>query len=273
MKHLNITALLLLALSCFGQGVPYVLNNGGRITNATFSGVINSGSNSLIPMVGYSVLSNSTSGIVRTNWDNGDVWIKGTLTAAALDVVSTMTVTQLNAQNFSGNLSGGTNLPTGGLQQTGGSILFTNPISGSNATFTGTVSASAISATTGNAGTLVVTNPPYLDLRFSTNLNANTTFYPSNSTSLSLNMLLKETDFQTNAAFAFTGFANLSATNYQHKVVHVFYTGFGQSSGVAITWPANTHVQGTSYLTNQTDIAVDYNPLIPITNVLCLPRW
>ena len=94
----------------------------------------------------------------------------------------------------------------------------------------------------------------------------------TNSQFQKVDMEIKEGDFETNAAFAFLGIINKSATNYQSVVVTVFNT---TASAVAITAPPNTHTNGVlPYLvTNITKVLVEYHPLYGYTNLLCYPLW
>lgn len=77
-------------------------------------------------------------------------------------------------------------------------------------------------------------------------------------------------NFKTNAAFTFAGFSGLSTTNnYNDVMIHVV----GAGSALAMTFPANTHVVGTAYVTNQTDVLIHYDLSIPTTNALCVPLF
>jgi hypothetical protein len=94
----------------------------------------------------------------------------------------------------------------------------------------------------------------------------------TNSQFQTVDMTIKEGDFQTNAAFAFLGIINKSATNYQSVVVTVFNT---TASVVPITAPPNTHTNGflPYNVTNITKVLVEYHPRYGYTNLICYPLW
>jgi hypothetical protein len=94
----------------------------------------------------------------------------------------------------------------------------------------------------------------------------------TNSQFQTVDMTIKEGDFQTNAAFAFLGIINKSATNYQSVVVTVFNT---TASVVGIGAPPNTHTNGVlAYnVTNISKVLIEWHPLYQYTNMLVYPLW
>ena len=94
--------------------------------------------------------------------------------------------------------------------------------------------------------------------------------YYTNSYPIPANLTVPEGSFKTNAAFSFTSFVGLSTSNiYNHSICHVY----GAGSALALTFPANTHVVGTAYVTNQTDVYFFYDPKNVRTNALCVPFY
>lgn len=94
----------------------------------------------------------------------------------------------------------------------------------------------------------------------------------TNSQFQTVNMSIKEGDFQTNAAFAFLGLTAKSTTNYQSSVITVYNT---TASAVAITAPANVHTNGVLpyNVTNISKVLIEYHPLYNYTNMLVFPVY
>ena len=143
-------------------------------------------------------------------------------------------------------------------------LLLTNGIALNCAQLTGSLPTNTIpallpSSITGNSATASAGWP--------TNWSQAVVYHPTNTSVIPVNMAADEGTFQTNAAFSFQGFVNLSSTNYQHVLCHVI----GAGSALAITFPANCNVLGTPYVTNYTDVLFNYSPVAPSTNALCLP--
>lgn len=94
----------------------------------------------------------------------------------------------------------------------------------------------------------------------------------TNSQFQTVNMTIKEGDFETNAAFAFLGLTERSHTNYQSVVITVHNT---TGSAVAITAPPNTYTNGVlPYLvTNISKVLIEYHPEFHYTNMLVYPLF
>jgi hypothetical protein len=92
----------------------------------------------------------------------------------------------------------------------------------------------------------------------------------TNSQFQTVNMSIKEGDFETNAAFAFLGLTGKSTTNYQSAVITVHNT---TGSAVGIVAPPNTTTNGTlPYLvTNYSMVLLTYHPVYNWTNMLVFP--
>jgi hypothetical protein len=123
------------------------------------------------------------------------------------------------------------------------------------------------SAVTNATSAVYVTNPLLTNQVYWTNVVSTT-----NSQFQTVDMNIKEGDFQTNAAFAFLGIINKSASNYQSVVVTVF-----NSTGIAfpITAPPNTHTNGflPNIVTNISKVLIEYHPLYNWTNMLVYPLF
>jgi hypothetical protein len=93
--------------------------------------------------------------------------------------------------------------------------------------------------------------------------------YPTNLSRMTVDLNVGYSEIRTNAAFAFVGFTNVSATRYQSAVVLVT-----NSSGAMVTFtaPLNCFVVGTANVTNVTVCSFFCNAG-RWTNLVTLPVW
>ena len=95
----------------------------------------------------------------------------------------------------------------------------------------------------------------------------------TNSGSQTVDMQLKEADFQTNATFAFLGIRNKSTTNYQSIVRTVYNSG---GATIAILAPPNTFTNGTlPYLCTNggySKVLLSYHPTYNYTSMYVFPE-
>lgn len=164
-----------------------------------------------------------------------------------------------NILSYGGSKINGVGLTNGVVSGDGSGL--TN-VQGSN--IVGTITVSQL-----NVGTLILTNPPALDLSSSTNFNASGLFYKTNVSTAAPNFFLPYSIFATNAAFAFLAPLNVSATNAQTAVVMVTNS---TGSSVVVTAPANVHIQGTWNVTNVSTFTF-FNYGGTFTNAIAFPLW
>jgi hypothetical protein len=94
----------------------------------------------------------------------------------------------------------------------------------------------------------------------------------TNSQSQTVDMNLREADFETNQGFTFLGLINKSSTNYQSIVVTVRNNG---TTNIPISAPPNTTTNGTlPYVATNSGISkvlIEYHPRYNYTNMLVFP--
>ena len=94
----------------------------------------------------------------------------------------------------------------------------------------------------------------------------------TNPATKTVNMTLGQCDFQTNAAFTFTGLTGKSLTNYQSVVITVYNS---TGTAIAITAPPNCYTNGVLpyNCTNISKVLIEYHPLYNYTNMLVNPLF
>lgn len=208
---------------------------------------------------------NGTNGLPGLNGTNG---VSGTNGLAGLN--GTNGLAGINGTNGA-NGTNGTNGATGpqGPAGTNAAVgLVTNYFT-TNLNPTITLSGDA----TGNGSNSIVVTVTNLQQALITNKVYWTNVVSlTNPQSQTVDMNIKEGDFQTSAAFAFLGITHKSTSNYQSVVVTVFNP---TASAVPITAPPNTYTNGVMpyNVTNISKVLIEYHPLYNYTNMLVYPLF
>lgn len=252
----------------FGNPATNIISDGGsKINGVGFTNGVITGDGSGLTGVG---VPNALTNLDSRAWTNsiGDLYVGETPNIGSLFLWNDadgewreITTVSGGFINLVANISVGTNIISRNGAFYGNGLGLTN-IQGSN--IVGTITVSQL-----NVGTLILTNPPALDLSSSTNFNGSGLFYKTNVSTAAPNFFLPYSLFSTNAAFAFLAPLNVSATNAQTAVVMVTNS---TGSSVVVTAPANVHTQGTWNVTNVSTFTF-FNYGGVFTNAIAFPLW